>query len=503
MQAQAAYDELLRRARERSLLASCAALLEWDEETYLPRQGGAHRAEQLALLAGLEHAHATDPHIGELLDEVEGSPLVADADSLATANIREFRRAYDRVSRLPRALVEEEARITALGELAWAEARARADFAPYRPWLEKVVALKRREAECLGSANCPYDALLEEYEPGATTANLSRLFTDLREWLVPLANALIYARRRPDPGLLRRDFPVEQQRAFCSTVAAAVGYEFQRGRLDTAAHPFYCTIGPGDCRITTRYDPHEISMALFTMLHEVGHALYEQGLDPAYAGAPLGEAASIGMHESQARLWENTIGRSFSFWRHFFPAARQAFPAALGEVALEDFHFAVNHVEASPNRARADEVTYNLHILIRFELERALVNGDLRVADLPEAWNHAYRHTLGLTPTNDAEGCLQDSHWVAGLIGYFPTYTLGSIYAAQLFARARKDIGDLDTAFSQGDFVPLCEWLRDRVYRHGKRYPVPELIRRATGAPPSPQHLVHELEAKYRELYRV
>jgi carboxypeptidase Taq len=504
MRAEVAYAELIRRTREQSLLASCADLLAWDEDTYMPPAGGEHRAAQLALLAGLQHERATDPRLGELLAAVEGSPLVADPESAEAANVRDLRRAHARLTRLPRALVEELARVTSLSEQAWAAARRAADFAHFRPWLEKVLGLKRREADALAVSSDPYDALLDDYEPGARADELVGLFDALRRELVPLVNALTYsAPRPPDTSLLRRAFPVERQRAFGEAVAAAVGFDFRRGRLDTTTHPFFSTLGPDDCRITTRFAERRFTEGLLTILHEVGHGLYEQGLPAEHHGTPLGEAASLGLHESQARLWENAVGRSRPFWRHFFPAARAAFPGVLDDVSPDDFHFAVNAVEGSLTRAGADEATYNLHILVRFELERALIAGDLAAAELPGAWNEAYRHYLGVVPRDAGEGCLQDGHWAGGMFGYFPTYTLGNVFAAQLMEAARRELGDLDAAFARGDFGGLLGWLRERVYRHGGRYPAARLIERATGSPPDHRPLVEGLRRKYAELYGI
>jgi carboxypeptidase Taq len=499
MQPQAAYDELLRRAREETLLASCGALLGWDELTYMPRGGVANRGNQMAYLAGLEHDLATDPRIGELLEEVEGSPLVEHAP--AAVNVREIRRVYDRAARVPRQLVEDLARTTSAAQQAWVAARQDSNFAYFRPWLTKIVALKRREAEAIGYTTVPYDALLDEYEPGATTQELTRLYAALRRDLVPLLAAIGTARRRPNVALLHREFPIDRQRIFGEAVAAALGFDFENGRLDTTSHPFFSTIGPGDCRITTRYNATNFSEAFFGLLHELGHGLYEQGLDPEHYGTPLGEAVSLGMHESQARLWENLVGRSRPFWEHFFPRARHVFHETLADVTLDDFYRAVNHVEPSCNRVQADEVTYNLHILVRFELEQVLLSGDLKPGDVPSAWNEAYRHYLGVTPANDAEGCLQDGHWSSGLMGYFPTYTLGSLFSAQLFARATKELSDLDSQFVRGDYSALLGWLRAKIYRRGRRYPAAELIERVTGAPPDHRPLLHALQQKYGELY--
>jgi carboxypeptidase Taq len=503
MNAQAAYEELIRRVREAALLDSCAVLLGWDEETYMPPGGAEHRGNQMALLAGLHHARITAPRIGEMLAAVEDSPLLADPLSAEAVNVREIRWTYQRTTRLPRTLVEELARTTALAQQEWQTARQRADFAQFRPWLEKIVRLKRCEAEALGYATVAYDALLEDYEPGTRSADIVELFDALRHELVLLTNALTHARRRPNAAVLRREYSIERQRIFGEAAAAAVGFDFQRGRLDPTAHPFFSNIGPRDFRITTRYDLRNFNDAFFGILHEVGHALYEQNLDSQHHGTPMGEAPSLAAHESQARLWENTVGHSLPFWQHFFPRARQVFPGALHDVTLEDFYGAVNHVEPTLIRVGADEVTYNLHILVRFNLERALVADDLPVADVPAAWNEAYRHYLGVTPGNDALGCLQDSHWAAGLVGYFPTYTLGNLFAAQLAARAAADLGDLVKQMARGEFGGLLGWLREKVYRQGSRYSAAKLIEHVTGAPPDHRPFVQALQRKYGELYGI
>lgn len=493
MRPQSAYDELIRLSREEAILASCVDVLEWDEETVLPRAGVAHRSEQLALLAGLLHEQSVDPRVDELLSALEGSDLVADPESPAAVNVRELRRAYDRERRLPRRLVEETARVTALAQQAWADAREGSDFARFRPWLERQLALAREEADAVGYPETRYDALLEDYEPGVTTAQVAALFRSLRGELVPLVQAM--AERRVSP--LRRDYPVDRQRIFGEAVANAVGFDFDRGRMDTSVHPFCTGLGPGDCRITARYTAADFGSGFFTVLHEVGHALYEQGLDPEHYGTPMGEAASLGLHESQSRLWENFVGRSLGFWQHFFPRARGVFHEALHDVRLDAFVAALNRVECSPTRIEADEVTYNLHILIRFEIEQALLSGDLPVRELPGAWADHYRGALGIVPANDREGCLQDGHWAEGLLGYFPTYALGNVYAAQLVAAATRDLGDLDAQFARGDFGGLLGWLRERIHRHGQRFSAAELVERATGAPPDSRALIRSLRTRY------
>jgi carboxypeptidase Taq len=459
---------------------------------------------------------------------------------VAAVNVRELRRAYDRRTKLPRSLVEELARTTSLAQHEWVASHAANDFARFRPWLERIFQLKRQESACLAEGtpcgapssgaspvvgqilpgNKPgqyavYDPLLDEFEPGATAVELAGVFQSLKRELVPLVATLgeRAARRRADhsgsetigagAGILTRHFPREKQRLFVEAAAGALGFDFSRGRLDVTAHPFCTGIGPGDCRITTRYDEHQFSDAFFGVLHEVGHGLYEQGLDPGHYGTPVGEAASLGVHESQSRLWENAVGRGLAFWMYWFPLAQQIFHEALSDVSIEAFHRAVNRVEPSLIRVQADEATYNLHIIVRFELEQALLSGALAAADVPAAWNEQYRETLGVTPRTDAEGCLQDIHWSAGLVGYFPTYTLGNIYAAQLFARAHAELADLDGAFARGNFRPLLEWLRAQVHVHGQRYRPAKLIERITGSKPDHRPLVESLRRKYSEVYGV
>ncbi len=498
-----AYDELIKRSREQHLLASCSALLGWDEQTYMPVGGAEHRGNQSALLAGLHHERATDPTIDALLLQVEGSDLVADPESPPAVNVREIRRTYRRLTRLPRTLVEELARSTSRGHQEWIVARRNRDFKQLRPTLELIFKLKRHEADCLGFTDSAYDALLDEYEPGAKSRELATLFSALRNDLVPLVAAIAGAKSRPDASVLHREFPLDRQRILGETAASAIGFDFHRGRLDTTAHPFCTGIGAGDTRITTRYDVHNFGESFFGVLHEVGHGLYDQGLDPEHYGTPMGEAVSLGIHESQSRLWENVVGRSKPFWNYWFPIVRRIFREALADVSFEAFHHAINVVEPSFIRVQADEVTYNLHIMVRFELERALLEGDLKVADLPGAWNEKYTHYLGITPKHDAEGCLQDIHWSAGLIGYFPTYTLGNLYAAQLFTAANEDLGGLAAAFSQGDFAGLLEWLRLKIHAHGQRYRATDLVRRVTGAEPDHKPLMQMLTAKYQDIYKL
>ncbi len=497
--AEQAYQELLQRSREAGVLASCSSLLSWDESTYMPRQGSAHRGRQMGLLARLGHEMITAPLVGELLGELASASLSEEQ----AANVREIRRNYDRAVKVPAALVEELAEVCTVAQGVWREARKASDFALFRPHLEKIVELLRRKADAIGYQATRYDALLDEYEPGATTAGITTVFDQLRGELVPLIQAIAASGRVPRRDILQRDYPVDRQRLFSESTAAAVGFDFDAGRLDETTHPFCSGIGPGDCRLATRYNAHHFNEAFFGTLHETGHGLYEQGLPAEHAGTPLGTYCSLGIHESQSRLWENQVGRSRPFWEHFFPRARQMFPAALRDVSLDDWLFAINDVQPSFIRVEADEATYNLHIILRFELEQALISGQLAVADVPAAWNEKFEKLLGLKVPDDARGCLQDIHWSFGGLGYFPTYTLGNLYAAQLMDAARRDLPGLDDDFRRGEFARLKGWLNEKVHRPGMRWRADELCRRITGAPLGPAPLVRYLRDKYRPLYGV
>ena len=498
-----AYAELIRRVRAVSLLNSCGSLLHWDQQTYIPPKGSAHRAEQLALVAGLAHNQFTASEIGELLSQAAQAGAAREPRSPTAANIREIRRAYDRATRVPAKLVEELARTSALAHDVWVEARRASDFERFRPWLAKLVALKREEAAAIGAGGVLYDALLDEYEPGETVERLTPVFRELRKALVDLVGRIAGSPKRPDLSILHRAYPIAAQEAFGKTVVAAFGFDFQAGRLDVTTHPFCSGIGPGDTRLTTRYNLHDFGDAFFSILHEAGHGLYDQGLDSEHYGTPMGEAVSLGLHESQSRLWENFVGRSLAFWEHWLPRARQVFPDALTGVGLDAFVFAINDVRPSLIRVDADEATYNLHILLRFELERALIGGDLPVADLPVAWADGMERFLGIKPPDDAQGCLQDIHWSGGSFGYFPTYTLGNLYAAQFFAKARADLGDLEEQFRRGEFVPLKDWLNRKIHREGQRYRAAELVVAVTGEPLNPSYLLRHLTEKLGTLYEL
>jgi carboxypeptidase Taq len=495
-----AYTELILQFREYRLLESIGAIAGWDQHTYMPPKGAGHRAEQMGLLAKLGHGKLTTPRLGELLGLAESAKA---ADEVQAVNVREIRRVYDRAVKMPGKLVEEIARTVSQAQNVWAEARKNNHFPSFAPWLEKIVALKREEAQAVGFKESPYDALLDEYEPGATAAQITRVFADLRAELIPLVGAITGSGKKPRKDILTREYALDRQHIFGQAAAAAIGFDFQAGRLDTTVHPFCSGIGPGDCRLTTRYALRELNQGLFGILHEAGHGIYEQGLDAAQFGTPAGSFASLGIHESQSRLWENQVGRSLPFWEHFFPRLQQTFPATLDDVSLSDFIFAANNVEKSCIRVEADEATYNMHIILRFELEQALMTGDLKPGDVPGAWNEKFRHMLDLTPPDDAQGCLQDIHWSMGGLGYFPTYTLGNLYAAQFMQQAREDLGDLDDDFRRGQFGRLKAWLNEKIHRPGQTYRAGDLCQRVTGKPLSYKPLIAYLRKKYESLYGI
>jgi carboxypeptidase Taq len=494
-----AYAELIRRCREDAHVSSAASLLSWDEETYMPRGAAAYRGEQLAYFAGLLHQRATDPRVGELLAIVEASDLVANPDSIEAVNINCIRMAFDRESHLPTELVEESARITPLVQLAWADAHKVADYTLWEPWLDRVVKLKREEAAAYGYERA-YDGLLAVYDPGTTSEQLTRIFTGLRAELVPIVTQLVSRKHRPSDDVLFRSYDIARQKRFAEILAEAVGFDFDRGRLDLTTHPFFSTNGPADIRIASRFSEYDFGAGFFSTLHEVGHGLYEQGLDAKHFGEPAMESPSATLHESQARLWENIVGRCEPFWQYAYPIAQRLFPETLSRVPRQQFHTALNIVRPSTNRVRADELTYNLHILIRFELEQSLIDGRLSAADLPSAWNQHYLHTLGVMPENDVDGCLQDSHWAAGMFGYFPAYSLGNIYAAQLVEHAERECGPFAESFSHGDFRPLLTWLQRKVHRMGSRYDAFKLLEHVTGRPLDHRPFVDAIRRRYLSL---
>ncbi len=489
-------ERFLERSREIHDLTEIQQGLEWDQQVMMPRKGAAQRGAQQAALAGLIHARLTSPELGDLirtLAEEDG------LDETRKADVREAMRAWERSTKIPVRLVTERAQACALSQVAWEEARHNDDFEAFRPHLEKVIALTREMAAALEAPNA-YDALLEDFEPGMTEEALRTLFGELKPELVTLLDKIKGAPNPPSQEPVLRHYPRSGQEAFSRRVMADMGYDLGAGRLDASAHPF--TSGTfADVRITTRYDENFLNMALFGTIHETGHALYEQGLDPDRYRDPSGQACSLGIHESQSRFWENLIGRSRPFWKHYYAELRKAFPGVLDDVDLDAFYRAINVCQPSLIRVEADEVTYNLHIILRFELESALLAGKLEAGDLPEAWNSKMQELLGILPSTFREGVLQDIHWSAGLIGYFPTYALGNLYGAQFLEKLREDLPDLNERVSRGELGPIKEWLNTRIHVHGRRYLAPELCRKVTGKPLSIRPSVAYLTRKFGEIY--
>lgn len=501
----ARYTDLCARLRERATLGSVGALVAWDQETFMPPGGADARAEQAALLARLVHERATDPALGDLLGACEEDPELSDAATPEGANLARIRRDYDKATRLDADLVSELALARSRAQSSWKRARQASDFASFVPDLTRVMDLTRRKGEALMDAahNEVYDALLDEYEPGATAAQIESVFTPLGARLRALIAELDERGTAPETGFCFRAIPVERQHAFGRRVLEAFGFDFDRGRLDTTTHPFCEGLGPGDTRLTTRYSETNFPDAIGSTMHEGGHGLYEQGLPKRgdRFGTPLAEPVSLGIHESQSRLWENMVGRSAAFWSWALPIAREMFSPVLDDVDHAMMVRAMNTATPGFIRVEADEATYNLHVMLRFELERALIRGDLAIADLPGAWNTRFEALLGLGVPDDARGCLQDVHWSFGLVGYFPTYTLGNLYAAQMWETIHDAIPDLDDRMARGDFGALLAWLRSNIHAHGRRYGADELIERISGRPLDSEPLIRHLESRIRPAY--
>jgi carboxypeptidase Taq len=476
-------------------LGSAQALLGWDRETMMPPRGGDARGEVLATLDGLAHERLADPALGELVDaaaaEAAGDPGGDDA-----AIARVVRRDHDRAARIPVELSGELVRASAAALPVWAAAREAADFAAFRPHLERLVTLRREQAACFPEVADPYDALLEAYEPGATTVAVRDVFARLRDGLVPLIAEIA---ARPAPRALPGALTHAGQRELALEMARAIGYDDAGWRLDDSTHPFSQVIGPGDQRVTARWDDGDLG-GIFAVLHEVGHGLYEQQVDPRLARTTLDGGVSLGVHESQSRLWENQVGRSRAFWSHWLPRAQQLLPPLAG-LDLDTFLRSVNSVEPSLIRVEADEATYVLHVILRFELEVALIDGTLAVADVPAAWNDAMRDLLGVTVPDDRHGCLQDIHWATGELGYFPTYAIGNVMSAQLWAALERAHPDVSDRLAAGDCAPVRDWLGEHVHAHGRVLDPPELLRRATGQDLDPDPLLAYLREKYGALY--
>jgi carboxypeptidase Taq len=487
-----AFDDLMAHQRTTEALGQVAGRLGWDQETVMPRGSAPQRAEEIGAMEEILHARRTDPAVGDWLAHAQAP------DAAGTAALRLIGRSYTRNKKVPAKLASELARVTSLSQGEWAAARAAQDVAAFLPRLEQVVALRREEAAALADGGDPYDALLQDYEPGATGAGLSAMFDAMRPRLVALRAAVLAAEPAPR---LSGHFDKGAQLALSAQVAAAFGYDFNTGRIDEAVHPFSSGAGL-DVRITTRVDEADPFNCLYSTIHEVGHACYEQNIDAEYLLTPLSRGVSMGVHESQSRIYENQLGRSEAFTGWLYGRMRDAF-GTFGIDSERDFYRAVNCAASGYIRTEADEVHYNLHVLLRFDLERALISGDLAVADLEGAWNDRFKADFGCAVDNPSNGVLQDVHWPVGLMGYFPTYSLGNVYAGCLNVALRAAVPDLDGALSRGAATGATAWLRDAVQVHGALREPEETIRHATGAAPTPAPLLTYLETKFADLYDV
>ncbi|MCK8502952.1 carboxypeptidase M32 [Myxococcus fulvus] len=491
---------LLSRMQELKDLQGLIGLATWDQETYLPSKAGPARAQQLSTLQGLHHERLVDPRLGEALSKASVEPGLTEDEQAMVAVLQRER---EREVRVPAALVRALAEAQSHGLHAWREARKERRFARFQPALQRLLSLRREQADAYGHDGERYDALLEGYEPGMRVSRLTPVLTALREQLVPMVGKLTGTGKRPRPVFDGRRFDKDAQWRFTLKLLEDIGFDLEAGRQDLSIHPFTGGTHALDVRLTTHVDESNPLSAIFSTIHEAGHGLFEQGFAPELHRTPLAASPSMGLHESQSRLWENQVGRGRPFWEHYFPLLRDSFPEALKGVDLEDFLAAVNEVRPSLIRIESDEVTYNLHIAVRYELELLLFRDALPLDDVPAAWNERMERYLGVTPPDDTQGVLQDIHWAWGELGYFPTYSLGNLYAASLYRVAGRELTDLDAQLRQGRMLPLRDWLRDRVHRHGFRLPAEERMRVVTGQGLTDADFLTHLRSKYGALYGI
>lgn len=487
-------------------LQSTISLLEWDQAVNMPTLHNGHmaRSELLAYVAGLRHRKATSAELEDLLREAEKRIEAGSLNDDEQSVVKEALEDLERAKKCPPEFVEEQKRVESEAQRVWERAKKKSDFKIFEPYLARIVDLKRQESDYLREpSQSRYDALIDDYDPGYTTQKLEVIFTELKNFLIPFIQAINNSHVKHRLNIFKRPITVRQQLKLAKVVARKMGYDFNSGHLGTSVHPFSTSFHPTDARITVRYSRHNfINDCLMSMIHESGHAIYEQGLPTEYFGTPLAEAISCGIHESQSRLWENLIGRSLVFWRYFFPKLQKIMPE-FGNVSLTDFYGAINSVQPSLIRIDADEVTYNLHIILRFEIEKALIGGQIEVKDVPELWNQKVKDYFGLDVGNDSDGVLQDMHWSDGSFGYFPSYALGNLYAAQFYKAAVRDIPNLEESMAKGNFRDLLKWLRRNIHIRGKKYSAEEILLRATGYNFTAVYFIEYLKDKYSGLYNL
>lgn len=490
-------EALKERFADINALRAAIAIMDWDQQTFMPRGGAEARAEHVGILSRMEHEMLTDDSTGTLIDRAR-SEGGTEEDS---AMLRVIKREFDLKTKIPSDLVAEKTRLAAIAHEDWVKARAENDFKGFAPTLERMFEIARLEAEYLGYKEHIYDALLDQYEEGATGADARRMFDTLKPRNVALVKAIQERGRKIDDSGLYGTWDVAKQREFTEMLVKAIGFDFKRGRQDTAPHPFCTGWSVGDIRLTTRFKDY-IGSAIFGSLHEAGHGMYEQGSPMAWDRTMLAGGVSLGVHESQSRTWENIVGRSHAFWTCFLPALQLTFPE-LNRYTVDEWYRAINKVQPSFIRVEADEVTYNLHVLVRFEIECDVLTGALAVKDMPAAWNAKYAEYLGITPKTDSEGCLQDVHWSMGSIGYFPTYSMGNLLSYQFWTKLRDDLGDTDELIAKGKFAPILGWLQEKIYSQGRKYAPKDLVMRVTGKPMGAEDYLENLEAKYKAIYEL
>lgn len=474
------------------------SVLNWDQEVFMPEKGAKHRAQQISTLSGIAHELSTNETFGKLLLKLSKEKLT----EIEQLNIKESLKNYERNNKYTTDFVQQMSKTISEAFIAWQEAKQKSDYSIFAPKLKALVKLKREECELLGYKNHPYNAQLDLYEPGATVEDLDILFNDVKKELVPFVQQIANAKQN-DESLMFNYFNKDKQLAYTEELLAQMGYDFKAGRQDISSHPFTTNFGPLDVRVTTRVDENNLNEIMWSSIHEGGHALYEQGLLEENYGLPAGSYLSLGIHESQSRLWENNVGRSLGYWKHNFKRLQTVFPENLSQFTAEDFYKAMNIVKPSLIRTSADELTYHFHVLIRYEIEKELIAGAIEVEDLPKIWNKKYKDYLNIDVPNDAKGVLQDIHWSHGSFGYFPTYSIGSFYAAQFFNQAKKEIKSLETQIENGELIPLLDWLREKIHRHGRLFAASDLCEKITGEKLNFKHFLEYAKNKYNKLYHL
>jgi len=491
------YEDYHQRLLKIADLEGIRSVLSWDQQTYMPQGSAAGRSRQMSTLAGMTHELSVDPALKKLVDELAAKDL---KDPWQKKNVALSSKSLEKKSKLSKEFVIEMSEVVSRAFQSWVKAKSAEDFSIFEPDLTKLVELKRKEAELVGYEDHPYDCLMDEYEPGAKTANIEKLFADVREQLVDFVGQ-IHKQKQNDESFIFNEYKHDEQWDFGIDLLRKMGYDFTKGRQDISAHPFTTTFDREDVRVTTRVNENDISEMTWSCIHEGGHALYEQGLPLEQHGLPCGYPISLGIHESQSRVWENNVGRSLPYWKGLYSDVQKRFPENLKNVSIEDFYKAINVVKPSFIRTNADELTYHFHIMVRFEIEKALIEGSMKAKDIPQVWNQKYKDYLGIEVSKPSEGCLQDVHWAYASFGYFPTYSLGSFYAAQFYQQAKKDIPGLEAGFAKGDSSPFLAWLRENIHQHGRLYEAEELCERITGEGLNFRYFMDYAHEKYSGIY--